>query len=151
GKVKPLSSEDRLTLVRWIDLGCPIDLDFNPARPADRGRGWLEDDSRPTLALTYPRRGANAELPRILVGMHDPDSGLDMKSFSVVADVAVDGIAAGKELAAKFRVKASGVWEWKLAKPVTALPRSKLTVSVKDRQGNLTRIERTFSVGKRGK
>ena len=30
-KVAPLSDEDRLTLVRWIDLGCPIDLDYNLA------------------------------------------------------------------------------------------------------------------------
>src|SRR5205085_9165883 len=28
-KVAPLSEEDRLTLVRWIDLGCPIDLDYD--------------------------------------------------------------------------------------------------------------------------
>ena len=28
GKVQPLSDEDRRTIVRWIDLGCPIDLDF---------------------------------------------------------------------------------------------------------------------------
>ena len=26
-KVAPLSDEDRLTIVRWIDLGCPIDVD----------------------------------------------------------------------------------------------------------------------------
>ncbi len=25
-KVEPLTDEDRLTIVRWIDLGCPIDL-----------------------------------------------------------------------------------------------------------------------------
>ncbi len=33
GKVQPLSDEDRLTLVRWIDLGCPIDLTFDPEHP----------------------------------------------------------------------------------------------------------------------
>ena len=33
-KVAPLSDEDRRTLVRWIDLGCPIDLDFDPANAA---------------------------------------------------------------------------------------------------------------------
>ena len=33
GKVKPLTDEDRRTIVRWIDLGCPIDLDFDPRRP----------------------------------------------------------------------------------------------------------------------
>ena len=25
-KVPPLTAEERLTLIRWIDLGCPIDL-----------------------------------------------------------------------------------------------------------------------------
>src|SRR5207244_7926454 len=39
-KVAPLSAEDRLTLVRWIDLGCPIDLTYDAACPAQRGRGW---------------------------------------------------------------------------------------------------------------
>src|SRR5262249_40554168 len=33
GKVAPLTDEDRRTLVRWIDLGCPIDLDFDPRNP----------------------------------------------------------------------------------------------------------------------
>ena len=32
-KVAPLTDEDRRTLVRWIDLGCPIDLDYDPAKP----------------------------------------------------------------------------------------------------------------------
>jgi hypothetical protein len=41
-----------------------------------------------------------------------------------------------------------GVWELALATPLTNLPKGKLTVSVKDRQGNTSRIERTFSVGK---
>jgi hypothetical protein len=39
------------------------------------------------------------------------------------------------------------VWELKLGKPITDLAKGKLTVSVKDRQGNVSRIERTFSVG----
>jgi hypothetical protein len=140
GKVKPLSDEDRLTLVRWIDLGCPIDL--------DKGRGWLLDDQRPTLTLTYPRAGANESLSRILIGMYDYGSGLDTNSFAVTADFAIDGTAAGEDLAKKFRSVTQGVWELKLAKPITELPRGKLTVAVKDRQGSVTRIERTFSVGR---
>ena len=40
-KVAPLSDEDRLTLVRWIDLGCPIDLDYDPAQP-ERARLRLD-------------------------------------------------------------------------------------------------------------
>ncbi len=148
-RVAPLSAEDRLTLVRWIDLGCPIDLDYDAARPGERGYGWMLDDTRPTLTLTYPRAGANPALTRILVGMHDYYTGLDLGSFQVVADFPLDGKAAGQNLAPGFKEKAPGVWEWALARPLTDLRRGKLTVSVKDRQGNVTRIERTLSVGAR--
>ena len=79
--------------------------------------------------------------------MHDYDSGLDLDSFRVMADFAVDGVAAGQNLAAKFQPKSSGVWELKLAKPIERLAKGKIEVSIKDRQGNVTRIERTFSVG----
>src|SRR5439155_26014335 len=101
-----------------------------------------------TLALTLPKAGANSTFDRILVGMHDTGTGLDAASFRVTADFAIDGIAAGEDLAKNFKPLSPGVWELKLAKPLAALQTVKLTVSVKDRQGNTTRIERTFSVGK---
>jgi hypothetical protein len=148
GKVKPLSDEDRRTLIRWIDLGCPIDLDKDGAKQQAGSFGWLFDDQRPTLTLTEPRAGVNESLTRILVGMHDYYSGLDADSFEVTADFPVDGVEAGKNLAAKFKPKSDGVWELKLARPITDLERGKLTVSVKDRQGNTSRIERTFSTRK---
>ncbi|HKB40084.1 MAG TPA: hypothetical protein VKD72_26850, partial [Gemmataceae bacterium] len=103
GKVKPLTDEDRRTLVRWIDLGCPIDLDFDPKDPATRGLGWMCDDNRPVLTLTYPKAGDNTKLSRILVGMHDYYSGLDADSFAVTADFTVEGVPAGENLAKKFR------------------------------------------------
>jgi len=149
-KVRPLSAEDRLTLVRWIDLGCPVDLDYDADHPRERGYGWMLDDTRPTLTLTYPKAGANPPLTRILVGMHDYYTGLDRDSFRVMADFPLDGMAPGQDLASKFKAKSPGVWEWALARPLTDLPKGKLIVSVKDRQGNLTRVERTFAVGKRG-
>ncbi|HTU93557.1 MAG TPA: hypothetical protein VMF69_25985 [Gemmataceae bacterium] len=145
-KVEPLSDEDRLILVRWIDLGCPIDFEYSPAAPKARGRGWMQDDNRPTLTLTYPRAGANTELNRILVGMYDYDSGLNLQRFRVIANFDVDGIAAGTNLAAKFKPKSPGVWEYKMAKPLTKLSKGKLIVSVADRQGNTTRIVRSFSI-----
>jgi hypothetical protein len=148
GKVKPLSDEDRRTLARWIDLGCPIDLDYDPANPAKRGYGWMLDDNRPTLTVTYPKAGANAELPRVLVGLHDYGTGLDMQSFRVVADFAVDGAAPGQDLSGRFKRLSQGVWEWKLSKPLADLPRGTIRVEVKDGQGNLSRVERTFSVSK---
>jgi hypothetical protein len=147
-QVAPLTDEDRRTLVRWIDLGCPIDLDFDPKHPERRGQGWMLDDQRPTLTLTYPRAGVNNSLTRILVGMHDYNTGLDMDSFRVVADFPIDGVAAEENLAKKFNPKSDGVWELALTTSVAKLRKGKLTVSVKDRQGNINRIERTFSVGK---
>jgi hypothetical protein len=148
-KVPPLSDEDRRTIVRWIDLGCPIDLDYDPKAPENRGQGWMGDDLRPTLTLTYPRAGVNETLTRILVGMHDTYTGLDIGSFQAVADFPVDDVPAGENLASRFEPVAPGAWETRLVKPITELPRGQLTVSVKDREGNLTRIERTFQVGER--
>src|SRR5262249_5255315 len=147
-KVAPLTDEDRRTILRWIDLGCPIDRDFDPKEPEKRGRGWMLDDQRPTLTLTHPRPGVNGPLTRILVGMHDYDTGLDMDSFQVVADFPVDGAAAGDNLARRFKPRSDGVWELALPTPLVSLRKGKLVVSVKDRQGNTSRIERTFSVGK---
>jgi len=68
-KVEALSDDDRRTLVRWIDLGCPIDFDYDAEHPEVRGYGWMGDDNRPTLAVTYPRAGMNRFVNRILVGM----------------------------------------------------------------------------------
>lgn len=146
GKVKPLSEEDRLTIVRWIDLGCPIDLDFDPANPEKREQGWLADDQRPTLVVTYPQAGANHPIEKLLIGMHDYATGIDAASFTVKADIEIDGIAAGENLASKFREVSPGIWEWNLAKHLANLSAANLTVSVKDKQGNETRIERAFSV-----
>jgi hypothetical protein len=146
GKVAPLTDEDRRTLARWIDLGCPIDFNADPAQPMARGSSWLQDDNRPTLTLTYPRAGANPPLTRLLVGMHDYHTGLDMDTFRVIADFPVDGIAAGENLVKKFWPKSPGVWELKLSQPLARLAKGKIDVSIKDRQGNISCIERTFSI-----
>jgi hypothetical protein len=147
-KVAALTDEDRRTLVRWIDLGCPIDLDYDPQNPQRRGFGWMLDDQRPTLTLTSPRAGVNTELTRILVGMSDRDTGLDMDSFQVVADFSIDGLEPGQNLYSKLKFKElpDNRWELQLTRPIKELPNGKLTVSVKDKQGNVSRIERTFAV-----
>ncbi|MSQ94210.1 MAG: hypothetical protein EXR98_06600 [Gemmataceae bacterium] len=148
GKVKPLTDEDKRTLVRWIDLGCPIDLDYKAQGQPSLGFGWMLDDQRPTLSLTYPQPGANAKLDRILIGMQDYGTGLDMKTFTVTADFAIDGVKPGENLAARFKGKSEGVHELQLATPIKSLERGTLTVAVRDRQGNVTRIERTISITK---
>jgi hypothetical protein len=88
----------------------------------------------------------NTELKRLVIGMHDYGSGLDLTRFEVTADFTLDGVPAGENLASKFKTKTQGVWEWTLAKPLTKLERGKLTISVADRQGNVTKIERSFSI-----
>jgi hypothetical protein len=143
-KVAPLSDEDKLTLVRWIDIGCPIDRQYDPKQ---RGRGWLLDEGRPTLTLAYPVPGASREpLTRILIGMHDYGSGLDLASLSVTADFPVDGVEPGQNLATRFQALPGNRWELRLRKPVAALPKGRLTISIRDRQGNKTQIERSLSV-----
>jgi len=146
-KVPALSDEDRSTMARWIDLGCPIDLDpnYDPADPAKKSHGWMGDDQRPTLALTYPAAGANPPLSRILIGMCDAYTGLDLPTFTVTADIAIDGAPAGENLASRFQQTSPGIWEMKLAKPLNGIEKATLITSIKDRQGNIARVERTFS------
>jgi hypothetical protein len=144
-RVASLSAEDKLTLVRWIDLGCPIDLTFDAANQTRPGQGWMLDDNRPTLTVTLPST-EKEPLTRILIGMHDYYTGLDMKTFRVVTDFPLDGAAAGSDLAPRFENTTDGVWEFRLAAPLAPMAHGKLTVEVKDRQGNLSRVERSLSV-----
>lgn len=147
-KVPPLSDAEKITLARWVDIGCPIDLDYDPQHPDQRGRGWMLDEGRPTLTLTYPQKGINRQpLTRILIGMHDYYTGLDINSLTVIADFVVDDTRAGVNLASRLKQTSSGIWELKLKKPIKSLAAATLTVSIKDGEGNTSRIERTFSIG----
>ncbi len=146
GKVQSLSSEDRLTILRWIDLGCPIDQDYDAEHPEVTGYGWALDDSRPTLTIAWPQPGKNAPSDRLRIGMTDYGSGLVAESFAVSADLELAGIRAGESLTKRFKETSPGVWELKLDKPLIAIAGAKLTASVKDKQGNESKIVRTFSV-----
>lgn len=146
-QVPPLSDEEKRTIVRWIDLGCPIDLDYDPARPKATGFGWLLDESRPTLALTEPVAGHNALFSRILLGLHDVGSGLDLRSLEVTADFAIDGIRAGENLASRFKSLERGIWELRIARAPRHLERGTLTIVIQDRQRNISRLSRTIDVG----
>lgn len=146
GKVQPLTDADRRTLARWIDLGCPIDLDFDSGDPGRSGYGWMLDDNRPVVAVTRPQPGRNAPLSRILIGLHDYGSGLAPDSLVVTASVPVDGNKPGENLAGGFVEKSPGVWELQLQQPIRRLVRGTIVVAIRDRQGNESRVERTFSV-----
>jgi hypothetical protein len=146
-KVAALSDEDKRTIFRWIDLGCPIDLDprYDPKAATPASYGWMGDDQRPTVTVTLPA-DEPGRVTRVLVGMADAYSGLEMSSFSVTADFAIDGVAAGENLAGRLKEKSPGVWEMVLGTPVKAIEEGTVTVSVKDRQGNVSNVERRFSV-----
>lgn len=150
GKVKPLSEEDRRTIHRWIDLGCPIDQKFDIADPTKNGpgSGWMDDETRPTLTMLLPKAGRNDSLDRIVIGMHDYYTGLDAESLTVTANFGIAGTSPGENLASQFKQKSPSVWELKLAAPIDQLPggRGILTVAIRDRQGNTTSIRRTFQV-----
>ena len=146
GKVKPLTDEDRRTIVRWIDLGCPVDLNYNKNNPQDRGYGWNCDDKRPTMTITTPVAGYNKPISTITIGLHDYYSGLDMKTLSITSNIKIEGNSPGKNLAAWFKQTHEGVWEWKLSNPLSNIKDAKLIVSIKDQQGNITVTERTFRV-----
>ncbi len=148
GKVKPLSDEDRRTILRWIDLGCPLDRAFDPTKPAERGRGWLLDDQRPTLTVTSPAAGQIDRWQEISIGIDDAYTGIDPASLQVTLDAPLDGAKAGENLASRLRETSPGVLAWKLP-PDASLPSGVLTVSVKDKQGNETKIVRRFSTVKK--
>lgn len=146
GKVAPLTDEDRRTFARWIDLGCPIDLDYDPANPDRRGLGWMLDDDRPTLTVTEPRRRSPRPPTRVLVGLHDYGTEIDEASLVVTADFPVDGRPPGTNLADRLRVVDVGIRELPLR---NAPPRGTVDVSVRDRQGNESRVVRQYVVSPR--
>ena len=65
----------------------------------------------------------------------------------MVADFPINNIQPGENLWNQFGSKSTGVWELKFDEPILQLQQGLLVVSVKDRAGNVTRIERIFSVG----
>ncbi|MEK6205185.1 MAG: hypothetical protein N2B02_06090, partial [Amylibacter sp.] len=146
-KVEPLTDEDKRTLARWIDLGCPIDLDYDSINPEERGYGWMLDDSRPVLNLTYPKAGLNKTLNQILIGMTDYYTGLDPDSFTVIANFEIESKPAGENISFLFKTNTDQVWQLKLSEPIKQLKAGKITVSVKDHQGNISKIVRSFVVG----
>lgn len=140
-QVASLTPEEQRQLVEWIDLGAQIDL------AGTTQTAGLRDDTRPTLVMQSPGPGVNAgPLTRILIGMYDYTSGLDLSSFRVVADVTLDGAPAGQSLAGRFHALSDSRWEWLLTTPLTGLDRATLTVQIKDTAGNQTTLARTFSV-----
>ena len=144
-KVDPLTNEDRRTIVRWIDLGCPIDFDFDPEHPEKRGYGWQLDDSRPVVAINPQVDGKSRTIRQLTIGMHDFGTGLDLASLRVTASFPIATFAASDNLASQFATTTQGIWEWKLPADVKLPAGATLTVSVRDQQGNETQLVRELA------
>lgn len=85
-------------------------------------------------------------MSRILIGITDYYSGIDFDSFLVKADFAIAGHGIDENLAPHFRRIDEGVYELKLKQPLTSSGKKSISVSIKDRQGNIVRIDRTFVI-----
>lgn len=131
-----LSDDERRTIAAWIDTGATYCA-------TERA---CQDSMPPTVRVTSPQAGKNEGWARILLGMVDVGSGLNLASLEVVADVAIDGVAAGTNLASRFTALTGGRWEWVFSQPMPLLPRAVLVVRVKDKIGNGREVRRVFHV-----
>ena len=144
--VPALSEDEKMNFARWIDLGCPINTG-ELTSPAAGALGWFLDENRPTLCVSSPAPNINAgPLTEIRVGVADAYTGVSAGSLSIKADFAVNGNAAGVELAALATLVAPGVYSIALAPPITSLGNAHIFASVADVQGNITSRNVRFSV-----
>jgi hypothetical protein len=110
------------TLAEWIDLGMLVD--------EGQGKAFV-DNINPTLTVASPSRDEAAST--IIFGGYDNESGLDSASLSVKLD--------GVEIAGQF-AKSEHVWSYTLP---TAKTSGELVVSIKDVQGNVATVKRSFN------
>ncbi len=142
--VPPLTIDEKMLFARWVDLGAPINT-------YGSDYGWFLDDLRPTLAVTSPPPNANAApLSEIRIGVADADSGIDVASLSLIADIAIEGRAPGSQLADLAAPAGDGIYVVALTQRITAVTDAHLFAAVADNQGNITRVARRFSVGSGG-
>jgi hypothetical protein len=113
---EPLTASELRVFAEWASLG------------AARGQGVFTDDLRPTLTVTHPKRDEAAR--RIVIGAFDSHSGL--KSIQVTLD--------DTDITSRFS-ESDQVWTAELPRTV---PSGTLTVQVADRQGNTSRVVRSF-------
>ncbi len=143
--VPPLSDDEKMTIVRWIDLGAPIDLSSAHGSP---GYGWFLDEVRPTVAVALPKRGFDTtQLREIRFGLSDANTGIDSATLSVKADFEIEGRPAGAELADLARPAGDGIWTLPVRPARMGIYGRHVVVQVADRQGNVTKVDRKFSVG----
>jgi len=138
GTTPSLTEDEKMTIARWIDLGCP--LDQGPY-------GWFLDDLKPTLTVSAPRPGANAAaVTAILLGAADANSGLATGSLSVRIDLSVNGRPPNTELSDLLESVGDGIWRIPLVPALGSGARGTVQASVRDMQGNITRVAQRFRI-----
>ncbi|MEZ5314037.1 MAG: hypothetical protein R2862_10525 [Thermoanaerobaculia bacterium] len=141
-----LSEDEKMTIARWIDLGCPINIGEEYGQGA---QGWFLDDNRPTVALTVPRAGWNdSPVTGILFGLADGNSGIDLATLEVSADFPVSGRPAGSQLAdlaVPVGAATDRIWRIDLGGALPLVWKKEVRLAVRDGQGNVTRVARRFS------
>ncbi len=142
GPVPPLTADEKLMFVRWIDLGCPIET----GQGSSGAYGWMLDDHRPTVEVSFPRPGSNeGTIDRARFGLSDAYTGVNLSTLSVVADFMVAGRPTGAELADLAGSVGDGIYEIDFGSAMPANDSAHIRVSVEDLEGNVTRVERGFS------
>ncbi|MBL8046809.1 MAG: hypothetical protein JNL09_09720, partial [Anaerolineales bacterium] len=142
GGMAALTADQKITLARWIDLGCPINAGEGTA---DENYGWFVDDVRPTLEVSAPRAGLSSQpLTQIRVGVADAYTGINLATLSITATVPLAGRPAGAQLADLAQAAGDGIYTIPIN--LTGTGQTVLYVQVADVQGNVTRVQRTFSV-----
>jgi Hydrazine synthase alpha subunit middle domain/Dockerin type I domain len=139
--VAALTDDEKMTFARWIDLGAPISSQ-DPSY-----KGYFADELKPVLTMSSPRSGSNGSLNSIRVGVFDAYSGIAPGTLSVVANFPVNGTPAGTELGGSFAQSDPSVWELRLGTPLTSLNNGHVVARVKDTAGNVTTLDRWFTIG----
>ena len=140
--VPPLTIDEKMTIARWIDLDAPI----NAGDGGVTTYGWFLDEIRPTLEVSLPRAGTTpGPLAMIRIGVADAH-GVAPGSLSVTADFPVAGRAAGAELADLATPAGDGIHVIAVDPPLGIGGSGRVHAKVADLQGNVTRVDRRFSV-----
>ncbi|MEM7248252.1 MAG: thrombospondin type 3 repeat-containing protein [Acidobacteriota bacterium] len=135
-----LTIDEKMLFARWVDLGCPINFGDGGATPW----GWFLDEVKPTLEMSLPRPNLNAApLETLRVGIADAH-GIQPGSLSITVDFPTNGRPAGTELVDLARAVGGDVWVIDLDPPLTGPLTAHAFASVRDLQGNITRVDRRF-------
>ncbi len=141
--VPALTEDEKITLARWIDLGCPIDTAEGTSADA---YGWFLDDLKPTLTVSSPRPGLAEDPVSVMrFGLADANSGIDPASLSVTTDFAVAGRIAGAELADLATAVGDGIYEVAVGSALGPMTEAHVRIAVADHQGNISRVDQRFA------